>query len=59
MVLCVFLSAIVSIGSASATDGVISSTAFTNVDLKNGEVLHIPGGQLWKLKEFRMVNMWQ
>ena len=50
MVLCVFLSAIVGISSASATDGVISSTTFTNVDLTNGEVLHIPGGQIMEAK---------
>jgi len=41
---------IISIGSASATDSVISSTTFTNVDLKNGEILHIPGGHVMEVK---------
>ena len=50
MALCVFLSAIVGIGSVSATDGVISSTTFTNVNLTNGEALHIPGGQIMEVK---------
>lgn len=48
--LCAFLVGIAGIGSASATDGVISSTTFTNVDLTNGEVLHIPGGQIMEAK---------
>lgn len=48
--LCVFLVGIAGIGSVSATDSVISSTTFTNVDLTNGEVLHIPGSQIMEAK---------
>ena len=46
LALCVFLSGIAGINSASATD----STTFTNVDLKNGEVLAIPGYSALEVK---------
>ena len=50
MSICVFLVGIAGMGSVSATDSVTSSTSFTNVDLKHGEALNIPGGQVMEVK---------
>ena len=46
LALCVFLSGIAGINSASATD----STTFTNVDLKNGEILPVPSYSALEIK---------